>query len=503
MNSNDMNSRPVDRLMVAVGPGPGFETMVRLGRRTAVELSAPWLAVYVDTGRVLDDTERRQLACNLDLARALGAEVISTAGVDLAETLLRVAREKSVTRMIAGKPQHIVWWRGRGVRTPIDRLIRQSGEIEIDLVQRELPTVTRLPVLRWPAGGWRQTVWALFILAVVTFVGGGVERTLGYPSVPLIYVVILIMASLFLSRWTVMLLAFGSALTWWFFYLPKQWSLRINRTEDALMLGLFFVAAMACGHIASRLRARERGGIEGERNARTLYDLLRGLNESRDLEGEGLESAVEKVEIAFRARVALLRPVSGDGVLVPYPAGHLAVAGKEMAAAVWALQNRQWAGRETGNFPDAEATCVPLISGDRVCGVLVVQAAGETWQALQRELMESIARLVADMMVREETANLARDAQVAVKSQKMQRALVDNFSHEMQTPLSVVASAIQHLRRQGWPALEQDVLREASIAVARLSLVVNEMVGLARLDGRHAPPRTGVVRCRRFPAGMA
>ena len=67
-----------DRVMVAVGPSPSSEKLVRLARRTAGALNATWLAVYVDNGQILDDAQRRQLANNLNLARTLGAEVIST-----------------------------------------------------------------------------------------------------------------------------------------------------------------------------------------------------------------------------------------------------------------------------------------------------------------------------------------------------------------------------------------------------------------------------------------
>jgi two-component system sensor histidine kinase KdpD len=97
--------------------------------------------------------------------------------------------------------------------------------------------------------------------------------------------------------------------------------------------------------------------------------------------------------------------------------------------------------------------------------------------------MESMTALVAQMMEREENAEQARLANIAVESQKMQRALLDNFQHEMHTPISVLSSALQHLHhdRQITPESRM-ILQEATIAVERLNLVVKDMTDLAQIE---------------------
>lgn len=468
--------------MVAVGTSAACASVIRSGHRAAA--GRPFIAAYVDVGRSLSGEEMRQLAGNMELARSLGADVISTAGADLVETLLRVAREERVRCLVLGAPRSAPLWQRVMRRDLLGRLSRCCGDMEICLVpQQPLRPARRL----WQAlEVGRGTEWlvTVAILAGVTLTGASLERILGYQCVPLIYLLSIVVSPLFLSRWPVMALALGGALTWWFFYLPKQFSLRIHRAEDGMMLGVFLVTAIVSGHLTSRLRARERGGVEGERTARTLYDLLRGLNESRDLDGGGLAKAISKVEQVFQARVVLLRPGGDDASLAPQFAPAFALSGADAQAAQWAWQHRQWAGRNTANFGHVESAFVPLLSSDRVWGVLAVRTAqGESWNALQHELMESVARLLADMLQREETARQVRSAQLILESQKMQRALVDNFSHELQTPLSVLSSALQHLRQQEDSAPNPDVMREASIAASRLSFVVSEMVDLAQVDG--------------------
>ena len=92
------------RLMVAVGPSPLSEPLIRWTRRMADELRCPWLAVHVESSRSLPEAAQTRLQRNLDTARELGAEVIATTDEDIARGLLRVARERNVTQIVFGKP---------------------------------------------------------------------------------------------------------------------------------------------------------------------------------------------------------------------------------------------------------------------------------------------------------------------------------------------------------------------------------------------------------------
>ena len=62
-----------DRLLVAVGPSPLSESLIRWTRRTADSLRCQWLAVYVESSHALDEESQARLQKNLSLARQLGA----------------------------------------------------------------------------------------------------------------------------------------------------------------------------------------------------------------------------------------------------------------------------------------------------------------------------------------------------------------------------------------------------------------------------------------------
>lgn len=472
-----------DRLMVAVGPSPSSEKLVRIARRTAGALNASWLAVHVDTGEILNEDDHRRLANNLTLARTLGADVISTAGADLVDTLLRVARQQAVTRIVAGKPLHRSWWRRWLKRSVMDRLVSQSGQIEIHLIHPGLHGESQFrPVRRHANVPWAEFGWALLILAAVSAVGHIVDTYLGHRTVPLFYLVTVIWASVFLSRGPVMMLAAGSALAWNYFYTHPRFTFQITSFEDMLMFALFFIVAIATGHLTSRLRARERAGIEGERRAQALYDLSKTLVTGRSLD-EIIRSAVEEIERVFRARVGLLRSEDNGLSLLPHPSGHVQPSDKELTVAIWSLQNRQWAGRQTDTLAASEYTHVPLMSGGKIWGVLAVRLAdSRRWDPVQQNLMDSFAALLATALEKDDVMRRSEAARVAVESQKLQRALLDNFSHEMKTPLAVLAGSIQRLRQTATAGTACEILDEASDAVSRLCMVVGQMVDLTRLE---------------------
>jgi len=61
-----------ERLLVCVGPSPTSARLIRVAKRMATALHAPWIAAYVDNGSLLNDTARQKLTRNLNLAEQLG-----------------------------------------------------------------------------------------------------------------------------------------------------------------------------------------------------------------------------------------------------------------------------------------------------------------------------------------------------------------------------------------------------------------------------------------------
>src|ERR1700719_2351471 len=158
-----------DRLFVAASASPYWERLIRYTRRLAASMEASWLVANIERPRGLSQEEQTRLTRYLAVARQLGAEVISTPGIDVGETLLRIARQHNVTQIVIGKPLGPRWtsfWK----RDPLRWLIRHSGNIDIPMIPAdESAQPPRESVEeRLARAPWRDFGIALAIAAGVT-----------------------------------------------------------------------------------------------------------------------------------------------------------------------------------------------------------------------------------------------------------------------------------------------------------------------------------------------
>ena len=130
-------------LLVAVGPSPLSEPLIRWTRRMADGLRCRWLAVHIENTSPISPAAQERLTKNLTAARELGAEVITTTDADLVRGLLRVAREQNATQIIVGKSLGAGWLERLRSGRLLRRLARESGDIDVHFVRAEKDGVTK------------------------------------------------------------------------------------------------------------------------------------------------------------------------------------------------------------------------------------------------------------------------------------------------------------------------------------------------------------------------
>jgi two-component system sensor histidine kinase KdpD len=132
-----------DQIMVCLSSrGPNSARLLRFGSRLAGRLNRNWYAVYVQTPSeeptVIDAVTQRLLSDTLTLANQLGATVFTFKGQDVADTILRFAREYRVGQVVIGRPHPIPWWkRIRGERSVAEQLIGRSKGVTVIVVDAD------------------------------------------------------------------------------------------------------------------------------------------------------------------------------------------------------------------------------------------------------------------------------------------------------------------------------------------------------------------------------
>ena len=482
--------RSGERLLVAVGASPSSTQLVRWTRRMAAAQGAAWMAVNVESTRTLRPDAQRRLDQNLALARELGAEVLVTHDESVAAALVRVAQQNKVTQIVVGKSRNPHWLDAlRGGSLP-DRLLRIRQPFDVYVVPAE--RMEKVGVwIDWtpPAvANPREYLEVGAAIFAVTLLGLAVVAHSGYFAVRMMYLLMLIALSLRVGRWPILVAGIVSPLIWDYLFIPPIFTFRIDRFEDALLFGMYFVVALITGQLTARVKAQERHERAREARAMALFQFTQALSRARTLD-DGVFAALRQIEELFSARTALLLGVASETELTPHFSGSFTLSDKERGVADWAWRNRKKAGRFTDTLPSAEGLHVPVVREDRGLGVLVVRVEPDAGLSLaQRDLIERFAGQIAFLVESEHLRAAGEREKLLAESEKLHRTLLDGVSHELKTPLAVLSSVAENLAGSEGP-LRDSLVVEMRTATRRLTRLVNNLLDQTRLESGTLRPR--------------
>lgn len=472
------------RLMVGVGPSPYAESLIRWTRRAATRLNCPWLVVWVEGARALSSSEQDRLTRSLGLARKLGGEVISVTGESISEALLQVARERNVSQLVVGKPEKASVWR----KSLADQLILGSGDIDVCVVRplaatdkpRSAATLHE-PVPASVIGEYSWVITAVFAIASVCWV---IVSITGYMFVALVFLLAVVLAALRFGRGPVLLMATLSAVCWNYFFIPPQFTFFINKAEDWIMFGMFFIVAISMGSLTSRLRMRE---VAERRRLRQTDALLR-VTQSAALAAEpekGLAEALRTINELLNASTALIvREMDRSLPKTAHKASTFHPTAKEWGVIAWTCQNKQCAGRFTDTLPESDATWFPLQTATSMMGVLGVRMPRDArLDFTVRQTIEAFALQLALVLEKEHFIQAVSHAEVLAQSEKLHRTLLDSVSHELKTPLAVIRASLE-----GMSDSKSPYLAEIETASQRLQRVVDSLLQMTQLESEVLKP---------------
>lgn len=483
-----------ERLMVAIGPSPYSESLVRWTRRAAAARDCPWIAIHIETGKPRDESTRVRISRQLALARLLGAEVVATTGDRIPAALLREARARNVTQIVVGKPVTRGWWGLRTRRSLLDALLRESGDIDICVVRPIVPpsgaAASPAPQARGgapPRGAWRPWIEALVMLAVTTASGTLVERWAGFRAVSLLYLLVVVGAAFRLDRWPVLAMAVASALLWNILFIPPRFTWMIAHADDAMMCGMFAVVALALGHLTSRLRRRETAERQRERRTAALFEMTNKAALAPEID-DGLRAALRQIDDLFHVQTALLLRAGDHGLAeAAHPAGSFQPDERERSVAAWAFDKNQQAGRFTDTLPDSPVLWLPLRARTGVMGAMGVLAAPDRTLTLdERDWLENFALQIGSVLEKDHFIRAFRRAEVSEASERLRKTLLDSVSHELKTPLWAMEAAVDGIAQQ--PAEAERFLPEVRTALRRLWRTVHNLLDMSRLESGSVRP---------------
>jgi two-component system sensor histidine kinase KdpD len=126
---------------------------------------------------------------------------------------------------------------------------------------------------------------------------------------------------------------------------------------------------------------------------------------------------------------------------------------------------------------------LPLRARTAVLGILsILPPPGTTLDLAERELLQAFAVLIGTILERDRLHQDLKQAEIIKVSERLQRALLQSFSHELKTPLSAVQAGIEAFHREAGGPRSQAAWSESQKAVRRLRRVINNLLDMTRIE---------------------
>jgi two-component system sensor histidine kinase KdpD len=349
---------------------------------------------------------------------------------------------------------------------------------------------------------WQRYLVTAAVVALCS-VAGWISSALGLTSANIVMIFlagVALVAARF-GRGPAIAAAISSVLVFDYFFVPPVLSFAPSDAQYfidlAVMLGIGLLISELTARLQKQLHAsREheqrlaqlyQASQEQERRTAQLYQMTRQLSKMAGTEILACTAGQQLTEVFAGDVVLYLREPDGALRLRYGDDTSLAKDATSRAIIEWVATHARAAGMGTDTLPSATPRFVPMVGSQQTVGVLAVrpQDSSRFADPEEQRMLETCANLIALSIERDQSLSEAHQAQVQVQSEQLRNALLSSVSHDLRTPLAMIAvtasSLLDESAAQGeMPNREmlQTVVDESN----RLSRQVENLLDMARLS---------------------
>ncbi len=475
-----------ERVLVCISPSPHSARLIRAARRMATSLHGQLIGLFVEMPAAIrySTADRERLAQHMRLVESLDGEAVTIRGDDAPSEIVRYARKRNVTKLVVGKPTHPRW---RDVLRPpfLDDLIRTSEEIDVYVIsgfeaEPKKPRRRSTEAPRAPSLGWIAAVVAV-VVSTLLGVAFAREQT---ADVVMVFLLGVVLVAMRFGYGPSLLAAVLAVVAFDFFFVTPYYSFAVSDLRHLATFAVMFIVAVVISNLTQRIRRQADAARSRERRTAALFAISRELGAAASRDAL-VSIALSHVRAIFATKAALLLPtVSGA---LHTAASDFDVDDKDLGVAEWVWTHERAAGATTDTLASSRALFAPLLGSHERVGVLALVPSTESRLADpdERQLLDTIARLVASALERAELAEEARRARLRVETEQLRNALLSSVSHDLRTPLAVITGSTSALLEEGAPkdeATRRELLKTAHDESLRLNRLVRNLLDMTRLE---------------------
>ncbi len=413
-----------EKLVVCIAASPYAKQLIRKAYSIAKDTHAEWYAVYVLPSGLTEPSGKAKVYLTeaLNLAEELGAKIITLSGDDIADEIIRFARENNITQIVIGKPLRsalIEFFK----RSPVSRLLYASSDFELHLIT---PTVGKKE--KEPSAPRRQMAFkfsnylmTLVMIAIITLINTVLQNFVDPSSLVYIYLIATIVSALLFGVWPSIFTSIISLLTYDFFFTEPRYSFSMNDPKEIINLLVFLFTAIIVGqlvkvvkkqNVALQLRLERVVLVEEMSKEFLILPPLEQLVEGLATFSQETMSTlaflkttilndISNLTIKYVQKVinvpcfVLFRAKSGDLQLWSRSSPDLEINQNDMAVAHWSFSHGEISGAGTETLPSISYCFLPIKSQEETIGVVGIKYEFKNLLPEQRRILGTISNLTS------------------------------------------------------------------------------------------------------------
>lgn len=296
-------------------------------------------------------------------------------------------------------------------------------------------------------GAIRPYAETMAMVAASTLVGMLVAPRWGNSAVDLLYLPAVLAAAGFYGLVPGLIAAVASALAFNFYFTQPFHTLRISSAEDVATVALLFLVAVVTSQLAARMRSEARAAEKSAARNATIAGLARRLL-SCSSDEQIATIACRELSLLFECNVTMMSG-GAEPQMIASRGSHPALTPSDTAAAAWAVESGQPAGRGTKSVIATEWVFYPVRSDSAVLGVIGL-ARDDGARPIPLDQLDLLDSLVDQVALALERARLEMEAQDFARlreGDRIRSILLSSIGQDVEPRLSAIAAAVRSLQR--------------------------------------------------------
>jgi K+-sensing histidine kinase KdpD len=323
-----------------------------------------------------------------------------------------------------------------------------------------------------------QYIISVLIISITAFLCSPLANTNNYHVVSFILLFVVSFLSTFMGIRPVLLASTLSALAWNFFFIPPHLTFHIEKTEDILIFGLFFIIALLNGVLTTRVRRQEKIAIEREKRTNALFQLTKELSKTSGIK-EVVDVSQKEIRKNFDVNPIIIVQDGNEKLVLPESATLRLI---NFETAQWSFSNLEKAGANTDHFASNNFTYFPLFGSKIKSGIIAINNYNRI-SGDKISFWDTFVVQISNALEREFLIEMAQKVRFLDESDRLYKTLFNSISHELRIPVATIMGASDSIiNSENSKEVQMALCNEIFTASLRLNRLIENLLNISRLE---------------------